>query len=92
MKTLLLGFAIGTSIAIWASRTQAGAALVQRRSPTSEPTKAAAPSPTSAEDQDDELDQLTRGELYQRAQQASIPGRSAMSKDELIAALRRASA
>lgn len=34
------------------------------------------------------LDDLTKEELYARAQEAEIPGRSEMSKDELIAALR----
>jgi hypothetical protein len=34
------------------------------------------------------LDALTKEELYARAQEAEIPGRSEMSKDELIAALR----
>jgi len=31
---------------------------------------------------------LTRDELYERAQEAEIPGRSEMSKDELVEALR----
>jgi hypothetical protein len=35
------------------------------------------------------LDELTKEELYQRAQEANIPGRSEMTKDELVAALRR---
>jgi hypothetical protein len=35
------------------------------------------------------LDDLTKDELYQRAQEADIPGRSEMTKDELVAALRR---
>ena len=35
-----------------------------------------------------ELDELTKEELYERARAAGIPGRSDMSKDELIAALR----
>ena len=34
------------------------------------------------------LDDLTKEELYTRAQEADIPGRSDMSKDELIEALR----
>lgn len=34
------------------------------------------------------LDELTKEELYARAQDADIPGRSDMSKDQLIAALR----
>jgi hypothetical protein len=33
------------------------------------------------------LERLTRAELYRRAQAAGIPGRAAMSKAELIAAL-----
>jgi hypothetical protein len=34
------------------------------------------------------LEELTRDELYARAQEAEIPGRSEMSKDELVEALR----
>jgi hypothetical protein len=34
------------------------------------------------------LDDLTKEELYARAQEAEIPGRSEMSKDDLVAALR----
>jgi hypothetical protein len=34
------------------------------------------------------LEDLTREELYARAQEAEIPGRSEMSKDELVEALR----
>jgi hypothetical protein len=34
------------------------------------------------------LEDLTREELYARAQEAEIPGRSEMSKEELVAALR----
>jgi hypothetical protein len=89
MKTLLLGFGVGTAIAFWAGRRQRVAGLVQRRAGTSEPTRPAAP--TRAEDEADDLDRLTRSELYERAQKANIPGRSAMSKNQLIAALRNAS-
>jgi hypothetical protein len=35
------------------------------------------------------LENLTKEELYQRAQEADIAGRSDMSKDELVAALRQ---
>jgi hypothetical protein len=42
----------------------------------------------SASLQDDELAGLTRAELYRRAREADIKGRSAMSKDQLAAALR----
>ena len=37
------------------------------------------------------LEELTKEELYERARAADIPGRSDMSKDELIAALRQRS-
>ena len=37
------------------------------------------------------LEELTKEELYERARAAGIPGRSDMSKDELIAALRERS-
>lgn len=37
------------------------------------------------------LEELTKDELYERARQADIPGRSSMSKEELIAALGRSS-
>ncbi len=38
-------------------------------------------------DDDDELGELTREELYERAQERDVPGRSSMSKKELIEAL-----
>jgi DNA end-binding protein Ku len=34
-----------------------------------------------------QLDELSREELYERAQEADVPGRSSMSKDELVEAL-----
>ncbi len=37
--------------------------------------------------QPDELASLSRDELYERAQEEDIPGRSSMSKDELVDAL-----
>ena len=37
------------------------------------------------------LEDLTKDELYARAQKADIPGRSEMTKDELINALRSSS-
>jgi DNA end-binding protein Ku len=41
----------------------------------------------SASSDDDELAGLSRDELYERAQKADVPGRSSMSKDELVEAL-----
>jgi DNA end-binding protein Ku len=37
------------------------------------------------------LEELTKEELYDRARQAGIPGRSSMTREELVAALRRPS-
>lgn len=37
------------------------------------------------------LEERTRDELYNRAKELDVDGRSSMSKDELIAAIRRAS-
>jgi hypothetical protein len=36
-----------------------------------------------------DLDDLTKDELYRRAQKADIAGRSEMTKDELVRALKR---
>ena len=36
----------------------------------------------------DDLESLSKDELYERAQKADVPGRSSMSKDELVSALR----
>ena len=36
-----------------------------------------------------DLDELTKDQLYRRAQKADIPGRSEMTKDELVLALKR---
>ena len=37
-----------------------------------------------------DLDELSKNELYDRAKQADIPGRSQMSREELLEALRAA--
>jgi DNA end-binding protein Ku len=41
----------------------------------------------STDDDGDDLSGLTREELYERAQERDVPGRSSMSKKELIEAL-----
>jgi DNA end-binding protein Ku len=38
----------------------------------------------------EQLEGLTKAELYERARAANIPGRSEMTKDELVRALRSA--
>ena len=49
--------------------------------------KKAAPRKEKAEARDGELADLSREELYERAQEEDVPGRSSMSKGELIDAL-----
>ena len=49
--------------------------------------KKAAPKQEKAEARDGELADLSREELYERAQEEDVPGRSSMSKRELIDAL-----
>jgi DNA end-binding protein Ku len=46
--------------------------------------------PLIAEDGDGNLDDLSREELYELAKRADIPGRSGMSKKQLVTAIRRA--
>ena len=43
--------------------------------------------PGGARSRGDDLDSLSKSELEERARKAEIPGRSKMSKDELVAAL-----
>jgi DNA end-binding protein Ku len=49
--------------------------------------KKASPKKEKAEARDGELADLSREELYERAQEEDVPGRSSMSKGELIDAL-----
>jgi DNA end-binding protein Ku len=41
----------------------------------------------AAGDGREELEELSREELYERAQEADVPGRSKMSREELVDAL-----
>ena len=45
---------------------------------------------TKAAAADGDLDELSKGELYERAKEADIPGRSQMTREELLDALRAA--
>jgi DNA end-binding protein Ku len=47
-------------------------------------------SPVASRDGDGELDSLSKGELYELAKERDIPGRSQMSREELVEALRAA--
>ena len=55
-----------------------------------EEEEAEAPPATLTQQPADDLSNLTKEELYQRAQDADIQGRSAMTKEELVEALRAA--
>jgi hypothetical protein len=89
MKPLVRGLLLGTLGSVLFHRRERLSELVRQR------RRAAARPPaergrTAGELPPDELERLTRAELYRRAQAAGIPGRSEMSKAELIAALRAA--
>jgi DNA end-binding protein Ku len=75
--------ALEASVARARERKQAGGA----------PTGGAGPAPKAvpAPGGDDDLSGLSKDELYDRAAAASVQGRSKMTKDELVAALREAS-
>jgi DNA end-binding protein Ku len=77
MRLLLAGGVLGTAVALLFLRRRGAPAWVNGRI-----------SPLRRRDAN--LQDLTRDELYERAQKADIPGRSEMTKDELIKALRAA--
>ena len=78
MRRLLVGTAIGGAVAALVAWRRAGIAAVRGLVARVQPRRGA------------DLGELTKEELYERAQAADIPGRSSMSKEELIAALRSA--
>ena len=94
LKPLAVGVGIGTAIGLVASRHPHAAALVRERAarlgadgPKQGASKLRSPDEREPNDLAD-LANLRKEDLYRRAQEAGIPGRSQMSKDELIAALR----
>jgi hypothetical protein len=72
MNRLLIGGLIGTAVAVLFRRIAVLDLLRQRARATG---------------QAEHLQTLTKDELYARAQEADIPGRSEMTKDELAKAL-----
>ena len=80
MRALVGGGAIGTALGGIAF----GLMLVRRRGASSRVASQIAPPTRRQED----LEELRKEELYERARTAKIPGRSKMSKDGLITALR----
>ncbi len=73
MKARVLGTVVGIVVV-----AAAAAAFLGGRRP-----------PAGASDGPTPLEDLTRAQLYERARQAGVAGRSAMSKAQLLAALRR---
>jgi hypothetical protein len=81
MKALMGGGVIGTALG---GGIALGVMLVRRRGVSGGVLSQIAP-PTS---QREDLEGLAKAELYERARRANIAGRSRMSKDRLIRALR----
>lgn len=80
MRSLLGGGVIGTAL----GGTVLGAMLLRRRGASSRPAGQIGPPNRRRED----LEGLAKKELYERARKANIAGRSKMTKDVLINALR----
>jgi hypothetical protein len=92
LRNLLLLAALASLAGSPQVRARASAALATvwealRRSPMLGNLGASSPS-TDSRTRPRSLEDLTKEELYERAQQADIPGRSEMSKDQLVEALR----
>ncbi|MDX6510754.1 MAG: hypothetical protein QOE36_258 [Gaiellaceae bacterium] len=82
MAKFFLGLLAGAAIVLAAVRRRE---LVQFA-----PSMPPMPSMPSMPGRGEALEELTKDELYSRAQKADIPGRSEMTKDQLIRALRKA--
>ena len=74
----------------WRPRTTAASAIGSFLSGTAD--RESGPTPALAEDPMPADEHTSKQELYDRARELDIDGRSSMNKDELIAALRRAAA
>ena len=89
MRLLILGTALGTLLA-WVFRQRLLALGRSGVETAARVAEGARDTVTGLVDRRP-LEELTREELYERAKAADIPGRSAMSKEQLIEALRAAS-
>jgi hypothetical protein len=94
MRSFLLGLLLGTlgPVLVDRLRYRLKSEAAQDRSQATATSGAERPTEQPGERESagalDDLSQLTTSELYRRAQAAGIAGRSAMSKAQLIAALR----
>jgi hypothetical protein len=92
MRSFFLGLLFGTigPILVDRLRNRLKGEVAQDRQPATAATRAESSAELPGEGLSalDDLSQLTTTELYRRAQAAGIAGRSAMSKAQLIAALR----
>ena len=93
----LIGIAIGFVLGIVFARKQPPlpTAQVTRRLGAAATTAkgtvtSAKQTVTSAVGRGTPLEEMTRDELYERAKEIDLPGRSEMTKEELVEALRRA--
>jgi len=85
---VLVALAAVASLPQVRSRLLAAFSPASKRLPLPGAAEHPAPSPSGDSRRPGSLDDLTKEELYVRAQEADIPGRSEMSKEELIDALR----
>ena len=83
MRSLLGGGVIGMAL----GGIALGVMLVRRRGTSGQVASQIAP----PQDRREDLEDLAKEELYERARQANVTGRSKMTKDGLIKALRATS-
>jgi len=83
MRSLLGGGVIGMAL----GGTALGVMLLRRRGASGRVASQIAP----PHDRREDLEDLAKEELYERARQANVTGRSKMTKDGLIKALRATS-
>ena len=88
MKRLLLGVLLGSLGAVLFHQREGIATIIRPDCDHRQAAAASEEQDAAPADVKEELERLTRAELYRRAQAAGIPGRGEMTKAELIAALR----
>jgi Rho termination factor, N-terminal domain len=81
MKKLIVGIALALLAAVLVSRTRGPTGIARRAQRLGRAVK------QRIGGSERELAELPKDELYEQAKERDIPGRSAMTKDELIDAL-----